>query len=80
MVQLFTSDLVATLTPDVKRLRAFEKIDLKTGESKTVTFKLPMTDLAFVNTDNKKTVEAGEFKVMVAGEAASFSVNKTIVY
>ncbi len=80
VVQLFTSDLVASLTPDVKRLRAFEKVDLKAGESKTVTFKLPMKDLAFVNTDNKKTVEAGEFKIMIAGEATSFSVNKTIVY
>lgn len=80
VVQLFTSDLVASLTPDVKRLRGFEKVDLKAGESKTVTFKLPMKDLAFVNTDNKKTVEAGEFKIMIAGETASFTVNKTIVY
>ncbi len=80
VVQLFTSDLVASLTPDVKRLRAFEKVELKAGESKTVTFKLPMKDLAFVNTDNKQTVEAGDFKLMVSGETASFTVNKTIVY
>ncbi|MEO6638178.1 MAG: glycoside hydrolase family 3 N-terminal domain-containing protein [Ginsengibacter sp.] len=80
VVQLFTSDLVASLTPDVKRLRGFEKVDLKAGESKTVTFRLPIKDLAFVNIDNKKTIEAGEFKIMIAGEAASFSVNKTIVY
>ena len=42
VVELFVSDLVASLTPDVKRLRGFEKIDLKPGESKTVTFKLPI--------------------------------------
>ena len=45
VVQLFVSDLIASLTPDVKRLRGFEKIDLKPGESKTVTFKLPLKDL-----------------------------------
>ena len=54
VVQLFVSDLIASLTPDVKRLRGFEKIDLKAGESKTVTFKLPLNNLAFVNTDNKE--------------------------
>jgi beta-glucosidase len=80
VVELFTSDLVASLTPDVKRLRAFEKVDLKPGESRTVTFKLPMKDLAFVNTSNKKTLEAGNFKVSVAGQTALINVNKTVVY
>ena len=80
VVQLFVSDLIASLSPDVKRLRGFEKVDLKPGESKTVTFRLPLKDLAFVNTDNKKTLEAGDFKISVANQTAKFSVNKTVVY
>jgi beta-glucosidase len=80
VVQLFTSDLIASLTPDVKRLRAFEKIDLKPGESKTVTFKLALKDLAFVNTDNKKILEAGEFKIQIANQSVSFNVTSTKVY
>ncbi len=80
VVQLFVSDLIASLTPDVKRLRGFEKIDLKPGESKTVTFKLPLKDLAFVNTDNKRTLEAGDFKILIANQTILFMVNKTIVF
>jgi beta-glucosidase len=80
VVQLFVSDLVASLTPDVKRLRGFEKVDLTPGESKTVTFKLPLKNLAFVNTDNKRTLEAGDFKIQVATQTTSFMVNKTIVF
>ncbi|MDQ6764428.1 MAG: fibronectin type III-like domain-contianing protein, partial [Bacteroidota bacterium] len=80
VVQLFTSDLVASLTPDVKRLRGFEKIDLKAGESKKVTFRLPMKDLTFVNPDNKKVLEAGDFKIMVGNEGAIITVNKTMFF
>ena len=80
VVELFVSELVASLTPDVKRLRGFEKVDLKPGESKTITFKLPLKDLAFVNTDNKKTLEAGDFKITVANQTALFNINKTVIY
>ena len=80
VVQLFVSDLIASLTPDVKRLRGFEKVDLKPGESRTVTFKLPLKDLAFVNTDNKRMLEAGDFKILIANQTILFMVNKTIVF
>ncbi len=80
VVELFSSDLVASLTPDVRRLRAFEKVDLKPGESRTVTFKLPLKDLAFVNADNKKTLEAGDFKIAIANQTVMFNVNKTVIY
>jgi beta-glucosidase len=80
VVELFVSDLIASLTPDVKRLRGFEKVNLKPGESKTVTFKLPLKELAFVNTDNKRKLEAGDFKIEIANQTAIFSVNKTVVY
>lgn len=80
VVQLFVSDLVASLTPDVKRLRAFEKVDLQSGESKTVTFHLPMKDLAYVNSNNKKILEAGDFKIMINNLSTQFKVNKTKIF
>lgn len=80
VVQLFVSDLVASLTPDVKRLLAFEKVDLQPGESKTVTFHLPMKDLAYVNSNNKKILEAGDFKIMINNLSTQFKVNKTKIF
>lgn len=80
VVQLFISDLIASLTPDVKRLRGFEKVDLKAGESKTVFFKIPLKQLAFVGTDNKKHLEEGEFKIQIANQTMQFGVNRTIVF
>ena len=77
VVQVFVSDLVASLTPDVKRLRAFDKIQLAPGESKTITFKIPVMQLAFVNPMGKTVIEQGEFTVQVADQTASFTVNKT---
>ncbi len=80
VVQLFISDLVASFTPDVKRLRGFEKINLKAGESKTVSFKIPMKQLAFVNPGNKMELEEGEFNIQVGDLQQKFSVNKTVVF
>ena len=60
-VLLYSSDLVASLTPDTRRLRAFEKVELKPGESKTVTLKLAARDLSFVNLDGEWVLEPGEF-------------------
>jgi beta-glucosidase len=80
VVQLFISDLIASLTPDVKRLRGFEKVDLKPGESKTITFSIPLKQLAFVGIDLKKHLEAGEFNIQVANLQQKFSVNNTIVF
>ena len=80
VVQLYVSDLLASFTPDVKRLRGFEKVNLKAGESKTVSFKVPMKDLAFVGTDNKKHLEQGDFKIQIADQSASFNVTKTVTF
>jgi beta-glucosidase len=80
VVELFISDLQASFTPDVKRLRGFEKIDIQPGESKTVTFRIPMKQLAFVNPNNKKQLEEGEFKVQVADQSATFRVTKTVIF
>lgn len=77
---LYISDVLASLTPDVKRLRGFEKITLRAGESKQVSFKVPVKQLAFVNTNNKMQLEEGEFKVQVANLTASFNVDKTLIF
>ncbi len=79
-VQLFVSDVIASFTPDVKRLRGFDKIELKAGESKTVSFKLPIKQLAFVAPDLKRHVEAGEFKIQVGSLQQHFNVNTTLVF
>lgn len=69
VVQLYTSDLVASLVPDVKRLRRFEKVALKAGETKTVTFKLKLDDLSFINLENKRVVEPGDFEFQVGASS-----------
>jgi beta-glucosidase len=71
---------VASLTPDVKRLRAFEKVELQAGESRTVTFNLALKDLAFVGVDLKKHLEAGTFTIQVGNLKQSFTINKTSVF
>ncbi|MFO7999908.1 MAG: glycoside hydrolase family 3 N-terminal domain-containing protein [Marinilabilia sp.] len=65
VVQLYTSDLYASITPDVKRLRRFDKIELQPGESQIVSFTLTPEDLAFVNNDLEKVTEPGTFEVMI---------------
>jgi beta-glucosidase len=64
-VLLYSSDLVASLTPDNRRLRAFEKVELKPGERKTVTLKLAARDLSFVNLDGEWVLEPGEFVLFI---------------
>ncbi|MDR0415287.1 MAG: glycoside hydrolase family 3 C-terminal domain-containing protein [Prevotellaceae bacterium] len=69
VVQLYSSDLYASLIPDVKRLRRFEKISLEPGETKTVTFKLTLSDLSFVNLKNQRVVEPGKFELQVGASS-----------
>jgi len=64
-IQLYSSDLYASVTPDIKRLRDFSKVEIKAGEKKTITFDLPIDELAFVNADNQLVVEPGNFKLTV---------------
>lgn len=71
VVQLYTHDLVGSLTRPVKELKGFRKIMLKAGESKTVTFTLKADDLAFYNAKMIRQAEPGEFKVMVGTSSAS---------
>ena len=76
-VLLFSSDLVASMVPDGRRLRAFDKIELLPGETKTVTFNLNADDLAFVGYDGKWVLEEGDFKLMIADQSADIHCEKT---
>lgn len=80
IVQLYVSDLVASLSPDVKRLRGFEKISLQPGEEKVVTFILPVNDLAFINATNKRQLEKGTFRIQINKLQQEFIVNKDLVW
>jgi beta-glucosidase len=71
-VELFTRDLYASLTPPLKRLRAFKKEYLKPGEKKTVSFDLSADDFAFVNAASKLVTEPGEFEISVADLKSKF--------
>lgn len=72
-VELYSRDLYASITPSMKRLRAFQKIDLKAGESKQVTFTIDKNDLAFVNAQLKLVTEPGAFEVIIGEMKASFA-------
>ena len=76
-VLLFSSDLIASMVPDGRRLRAFDKIELQPGETKTVTFDLNADDLAFVGYDGKWVLEEGDFKLMIADQSADIHCDKT---
>ena len=79
-VLLFSSDIYASSTPDVRRLRAFEKIDLAPGETKTVELEVTAKDLAFVNYYGKWTLEAGEFALSVGDQNQTINCTETIVW
>lgn len=66
-VLLYSSDIVASLVPDVRRLRAFTKIELQPGESRTVTLEVPADDLAFVDAEGRWTLEEGDFRIGAGG-------------
>jgi beta-glucosidase len=72
VLELYTSDLYASLTPPLRRLRAFTKVELQPGETKSVKFELSATDLAFVNLQSKLVTEPGEFEVIVGDLKAKF--------
>lgn len=76
-VLLFSSDLIASMVPDGRRLRAFDKVELQPGETKTVTFELKADDLAFVGWNGKWRLEEGDFKLMVADQSADIHCTDT---
>ena len=79
-ILLFSNDLVASMVPDGRRLRAFDKVELQPGETKTVTFELKADDLAFVGWDGKWRLEEGDFKLMIADQTASVHCADTYLW
>jgi beta-glucosidase len=71
---LYLRDEVATLSPNGKRVKRFAKISLDAGQSKTLTFSLNKDDFSFIGMNNKPTVEAGDFTVMVGNQKAMFKL------
>ena len=69
VVQVYVSDLFASISPDNKRLRAFDKVFIKSGESKKVSFSISVNDFSFVDLENKDVLESGDFKVHVGGNS-----------
>ena len=76
-VLLFSSDLIASMVPDGRRLRAFDKVELQPGETKTMRFELKADDLAFVGWDGKWRLEEGDFKLMIADQSADIHCTDT---
>ena len=79
-VLLYSSDLVASIVPDNKRLRDFTKVELQPGETKTVSFKLPAKSLAFVGADGRWTLEEGEFDLKVGQLSQRVECTQTKVW
>jgi beta-glucosidase len=79
-VLLYSSDLVASVVPDNKRLRDFTKVELQPGEVKTVTFRLPAKKLAFVGADGRWTLEEGDFLLKVGRLSAPVVCKETKVW
>lgn len=77
-VMLYSSDLVASqCIPDNRRLRAFEKVSLKPGETKTVRLSIPASDLAYVSTDGKWILEKGDFRMQAGDKTAEITCTET---
>lgn len=76
-VLLFSSDLIASMVPDGRRLRAFDKVELQPGETKTMIFELKADDLAFVGWNGKWRLEEGDFKLMIADQSADIRCTDT---
>ncbi len=76
-VLLFSSDLVATSTPDIRRLRQFTKIELQPGESQTVSLTIPADDLAYVDYNGHWILEAGDFRLQIGDQVTNITCDAT---
>ena len=79
VVQLYVNDRVSSVTTPQKMLKGFDKIELKAGEQKTVTFDLPYDELALWNASMQRVVEPGEFAVMIGRSAEDIALSGSFV-
>ena len=70
VAQLYVQDKVGSVVRPVKELKRFERVTLAPGETRTLTFELPVSELAFWNIDMEYVVEPGDFRLWVAGDSA----------
>lgn len=77
VVMLFSRDMVASLTPDNRRLRAFQKVELQPGETKTVSLPITAGDLAFVDSDGRWTLEKGDFRMQAGTEVMNIKCKES---
>lgn len=80
VVQVYVTDHFASNTPEAKRLRFFEKVNLQANETKTVAFEIKIRDLSFVNQFNQTLVEKGTFSLMVGEQSVEFNVTETKIF
>jgi beta-glucosidase len=76
VVQLYLSDLYASITPSAKKLKGFQKVELNSGETETVTFTLTKKDFEFIGANNKSVFEPGEFEVSIGNLKKKFKILK----
>lgn len=79
-VLLYLSDLYATLAPDMKRLKGFDKILLEPGESRVVQFRLTREHLSFVNLKNERVTEPGHFRLSIGNQQAEFELCESFIH
>lgn len=75
-VLLYVNDIAASVTRPSKQLKAFKKVELNPGQLEHLSFTLTPDDLSFIGVDLKRTLEVGDFKVMVGNETVTFSLAK----
>lgn len=78
VVQIYIADEYASITPPVKRLRAFQKIELRAGEEQTLNFSIPMKNLSFVNAQNEWILEKGKFRIFIGNLQAEFKTDASL--
>ena len=80
VVMLFSRDMVASMVPENRRLRAFTKVELQPGETRRVSLTIKASDLAFVNPQGKWTLEKGDFRIQVGSQVAMVRCTETNVW
>ena len=74
LVAVFSQDQVASITPSVNRLRHFQRTELGSGDSATISARIAVADLGFINRENEYAIEPGKFGLKVAGEVVEIEV------
>ena len=79
VIQVYLNDLISSVTTPIKELKGFRKIELNSGEKKTVVLEIPVNSLSLINADMKELVETGEFEVMVGNSSEHILLRERIL-